>query len=245
MLDAVKLNLISSETLRSGRLRVLIQGDGSRFTANRGCFMIAVKLLDIDTKVIHQVANLHPVMLLDGHEVYECLQLAMSQFWDSVEALTGEGFELEPGHRIRCKFSLSGDLKFIWTVLGFSTSAASDFRCLFCPIHKNHFGCVLETERHKCNVHQHTQQPDMCSMTRNLADIIQLFSDDRKSRQAPLVPCDLSTEDKRALAVQVQLRKVCECRSATMTTVPCIMCVAGFGQAEERTAAAAIRSCRA
>ena len=57
-------------------------------------------------------------MLLDGHEEYELLALAMRDFWASVERLRDTGLQVE-GRSGTCPvhFNFGGDLKFVWTQL--------------------------------------------------------------------------------------------------------------------------------
>ncbi len=62
--EAVKLGIIRTESL--SQLKILIQGDGSSFTKTKGMVMIGIKILNLDSRVLHQVQNFHPVMLLDG-----------------------------------------------------------------------------------------------------------------------------------------------------------------------------------
>jgi hypothetical protein len=50
---------------------ILIQGDGSSISSGKGCILISCKLMDIDPTKIHKTVNLHPIMILDGHEGYD------------------------------------------------------------------------------------------------------------------------------------------------------------------------------
>jgi hypothetical protein len=143
------------------------------------------------------------------HEDYELLELAMKDFWADVAELKRTGIVLTEGSAaIPIRFKLSGDLKFIWTVLGFSLGAGSEFRCIFCEIHKDHFGCAASKDvRDLCREHKSCSAESFRKCTRNLSQVRAHFTADRKERNVPEPPSEMSEHDGQQLRKQYELRK--------------------------------------
>ncbi len=116
-------------------------------------------------------------------------------------------------------FKLSGDLKFLWTILGFSLGASSEYRCLFCTIHKDHHGCVLSEFRRDCSQHCKCIDESMRKCTRHLETIINSFDADRKERKVPPTPESVSS-DTQQLKKQTEKRKALRCAFAPRHSPP-------------------------
>ena len=196
LLEAHHAGILSLDSIQ--KIEVLLQGDGSNISSQKGCVLISIKLMNLDDTIIHQTMNLHPCMILNGHEGYDYFELALEDLWDDVEELNANGVTFTDandavlfGGRKECEFSLSGDMKFLWLVLGFSMSPSGKHRCFLCNVHKAHYACVTPKWRPNCTEHKDWKQVEFFRVTRSLADLQAQFagSDEKLSDSDRILKC--------------------------------------------------------
>jgi hypothetical protein len=166
-------------------LHLRLSGDGREVGRGRHNLMVTVAVLNVGADLIMKPDHHHTVLLTSGHETYEEMSVVLQHLVSELRELMKNGLTTANGPHPVIAY-LSGDWKFLNTVIGLSSATAAQF-CPWCLCDKDDRRHLDQenTPRefvwieavHGAGLYGHIRKPllDMIPPDRIFADPLHLF----------------------------------------------------------------------